>query len=645
MKSLYWLALGCWIMDPAQAALYSPRVVSPHNADAYSLTTFAQFPRWRDLSGDAKVFEVYRYLADRRTGLYPLGVPAREGGEDLAEYSVVTEPVKMLNVYPIGHCGTLGPAAAGLLEGMGIGPTRTLIIRGWNHVAAEAFYEGRWHYFDLDVRAVFRREDGSLASMAEARSEASLWRQPNSPLFFPLDNLESVRRTYAQTPVEHRYGMASGGHTMDFVLRQGETFTRWWKPQGGRWNHDPSYATKPFPRSVIEREPRGPKSKHESFTIHTHGNGRFVYRPNLTARFSDFDDGVYDARHVEPGETGLTLKAPGEGYAIFEVRTPYVIAPWVGDLDTTADDREASVVKWDATDTTLSISLDNGLTWQRLSALNGILDLTPQVAGRYGYLLRLELRGQPGHAAVRSLEIVTWVQVHPSSLPSLRQGKNVMRLVTGDHYGLPTRVVAVCPSAADREGLLKHLVQWPDDYDPSRRTSRLRGVFAAKVLAPPGTKIAWFSAGGSLAANVGATRNTRNAIAYAVSEPGAFREIYQADVPSDQGHWHYNVDREVRLDEPARAILVRYTGEPAVNNLRIFAHCVEDRLRAQTPVVLTHEWSENGVRITKQVKLEGPSEYEIEVTADPADESIEMAIPSRARTAARPSGTAIPPGE
>jgi hypothetical protein len=37
-------------------------------------------------------------------------VPAREGREELTEHGAVTDPVKMLNVYPIGHCGTLGPA-------------------------------------------------------------------------------------------------------------------------------------------------------------------------------------------------------------------------------------------------------------------------------------------------------------------------------------------------------------------------------------------------------------------------------------------------------------------------------------------------------------------------------------------------------
>ncbi len=623
-----WLALLSGVEESAQAALCSPRLLSPHNADTYSLQTFARFDRWRDLSGDAKVYEIFKYLADRRTGLYPLGVPAREGREELPEYGAVTDPVKMLNVYPIGHCGTLGPAAAGLLEGMGIGPARTLVIPGWNHVAAEVLYDGRWHYFDLDVRAVFRKEDGTLASMAEARADASLWRGPTSPLFFPLDDLDQVRRAYAKVPAEHRYGAASGGHTMSFVLRQGESFTRWWKPQGGRWNHHPSYGAKPFPRNLIEREPRGPKSKHDSFTVHAHGNGRFVYRPNLTARSSDFADGVYDSENVAPGASGLKLKSPGAGHAIFEVRTPYVIVPRVGDLDNAADDREASVVTLDAAGVSLALSLDNGLTWQRLAGAGDRFDLTPLVAGRYGFLLKLEFEGRPEQAVARSLEISTWVQAHPASLPALGQGKNRMRLATGDHYGLPTRVVAVCPSAANREEFLRPLAEPPKDYDPARRTRRVQDAFVARVDAPPGARIAWFSAGASFAAEVGSARNTRNAIAYALSPTHAFRDLYRADVPPDQSHWHYNVDREVRLEETARAIWVRYTGAPAVNQFRIFAHCVDDRPAAKTPVVVTHRWRENGAPRARQIALDGPGEYEIDAGAAPEDESIEMAIPS-----------------
>ena len=49
-----------------EAREYAPRVVSPHNADAYSMRTFRQFHRWRDLESDELAWEVYEYLVAER---------------------------------------------------------------------------------------------------------------------------------------------------------------------------------------------------------------------------------------------------------------------------------------------------------------------------------------------------------------------------------------------------------------------------------------------------------------------------------------------------------------------------------------------------------------------------------------------------
>lgn len=601
---------------------YAPRVLSPHNADAYSMKTFAQFPRWRDLQGDAKVYEIYKYLADPRTGIYPMGVGAWEGQDPVYEFGFIRDPVKMINVYSVGYCDMLGPTLAGVVQDMGIGPARTLNLPGLSHVASEVFYDAKWHYLDLDLRAVFRRPDGSLASMEEAKKDASLWKGPNSPLFFPLDDLEKTRKSYAATPVQVRYGVNMGGHTMDYVLRRGERFTRWWKPQGDRWSHHESYHKTPAIRAILEREPPGPKCKHAGWSLHTHGNGRFVYKPDLTSRSGDFADGVYDAQGVRPGRSGLS----GSGYAVFEVRSPYVIVPRVGHLETTGDDVEASVVKLDATGVTASVSVDNGLTWTTPASL----DLTPLVSGRYGYLLKLELQGKD--ALVRALEITTWIQVHPASLPSLRKGRNEMRYVTGDHYGLDTRVMEIRTNGSDRADFLKYLSEPPQDFDPARTTRRARGPFTAKVTAPPGARVAWFSAGGSFMAHQGeAAHRTKNAMAWSAQESGGFREFYRADVPAGQSHWHYNADVEVKLDTPLKTVFIRYTGDPGVNNLRIFAHCVEDTPSTRSPVTITHAWREKGELKTSTVTVQKPAPYEVTAEGDPVDEYVELSVPSGAR--------------
>jgi len=618
--------LACGV---AAAREYSPRVVSPHNADAYSMKTFRQFHRWRDLQGDELAWEVYKYLVDTRTGVFHVN-EVLEGPDALSEYRTVRDPVKIINVYGYAYCAILGPVMAGVWQDMGQGKARTLTLPGWSHVLAEVFYDGRWHYLDLDVRAAFRRPDGSLASMAEARQDASLW-QGRGPLFFPNDPLDKTRQVYQETAVHHYHGFNQSGHTMDFVLRQGETLTRWWKPQGGRWAHPPEYNRVDWLRRLIEKDPRGPKPNHRHFTVHNYANGRFVYRPNLTSKSSDFADGVYDSRNVQPGDRGLTLKQPGEGYAVFEVRTPYVIVPLVGNLDTIDDDCEASVVEIDAAGASLSISLDNGLTWSDVSVASwpATVDLTPQVSGTYGYLLKIALTGRPGEAAVRRLGITTWVQVAPAALPSLRQGTNRMEYRTGDHHGLKTRVIEVRSRARYPEELLKYLVEPPEDYDPSRKTHRIHGPITAKVQAPPGTQIAWFCAAGSFRTHQQeAARNTRNTIAYAADRPEGFREIYRADVPTDTQHWHYNAYREVRPDQRAERLFVRYVGDPAVNNFQVYAHCLDDGRESAGPVSITHAWTEGGRARSKTVSLRGPGSYEIVAERDPTDESIEMSVPS-----------------
>jgi len=62
---------------------------------------------------------------------------------------------------------------------------------------------------------------------------------------------------------------------------------------------------------------------HRHFTIHNYANGRFVYEPNLSERSTDFVDGIYESRNIRTSAEGLTLGKPGEGFAIFEVRTLY----------------------------------------------------------------------------------------------------------------------------------------------------------------------------------------------------------------------------------------------------------------------------------------------------------------------------------
>jgi len=208
-----------------------------------------------------------------------------------------------------------------------------------------------------------------------------------------------------------------------------------------------------------------------------------------------------------------------------------------------------------------------------------------------------------------------------------------MEYRTGDHYGLNSRVVEIRSQANRPEELLKYLVEPPADYDPQRHTARIRGAVVVPVEPPPGAKIAWVSAEGSFATHqMEAARRTRNTIAWAVDVPQDFQEVYRAQIPPDAEHWHCNAHREIRLDEPARRLYLRYVGDPALNNFHVYAHCVDDGRPSAKPVTITHVWREPGGRNSQTVTLARPGPYEIVAEGEPECESMEIRVPSDGHT-------------
>ena len=83
------------------------------------MRTFSNFDRWRQLAGDERAYEVYRYLADKETGLFHMNV-VEEGKDGLSEFVQIRDPVKIINVYGYAYCGILGPTMAGVCEGIGL---------------------------------------------------------------------------------------------------------------------------------------------------------------------------------------------------------------------------------------------------------------------------------------------------------------------------------------------------------------------------------------------------------------------------------------------------------------------------------------------------------------------------------------------
>lgn len=363
------------VVGRASADVHSPWVLSEHVADTTSMEAFANFPAWKDKQGQDRAIAIWKYLCDEETGVFHFA-PIREGQDRRSsELHIIRDPIKMLNSYGYGFCGAFGPTTAGIFERTGFEKARAIGIPGCNHCVTEVWYDGDWHYFDVDLRgALFERGGKTIASVRDVIEQPDLWTNPSKKLlpFFTNDHDLSVyARAYAQRPVDHLYGWSMHGATMGYRLRNGESFTRWWRPQGGRWSHQESDAGDDWWRNLLRREPYGAKSNHANFSIWTHGNGLFDYQPALRGGTDDFMDGVFHHRNVELSDSGVTLRSDGEGEAVFEVLSPYVIVPKVGDLESREDDCRASVVKFKSRgEVDVSISLDFGRSWQPIASVS-----------------------------------------------------------------------------------------------------------------------------------------------------------------------------------------------------------------------------------------------------------------------------------
>lgn len=630
--------IACWLLAAAAAAgniAYCPRVVSPHNADTTDLRRFRSFGAWKDRTGNDLAIAIWQYLCDYETGLYHF-YEVQDGADPFAEFATMREPLKLLNVYNMAFCGSFGPTVEGIFHGCGF-EGRSFGLPAWSHCATEIFYDGGWHYFDVDVRGALVRPDGVVASLEEARKDRRLWVDSIGRIkpFFPHhgtpQEIARVADIYARSSVDYQYRWFQGSHTADYVLRPGESFTRWWQPQGGRWNHRPSYNREQWVRKLLLAPPRGMKPNHREFSRWNHGNGLFRYAPDLRAPSRDVQAGAYALSNLAPGADGLTLAAEA-GEVVFAVFTPFVIVPRVNDLDDTADDAEASVITLDAAaGVETAISLDNGLSWREAARADGgrqAIDLTKQVSGTYGYLARFRARGRPGDAVIRSLTIDTWTQVAPISLPRLKRGRNDMRYECGDRYDGVTMPVLVLPNAADPDDLRRHVVEMPRDYDPKRHTARIRGDVVLRLAAPPGAKIAWLSAGATFCTHQrAAAASTANRIAWAAGEPRDFTEVYRSQVPTWAGHWRYNRDLDIRLGEPADVVYVRYTGNPGVSVLRACLHVIPPA--AHDPAVrITHGYLLDGRPTERAVEMRGPGAYAIDCEGEVENVFVRIDKPS-----------------
>jgi hypothetical protein len=343
-----------------------------------------------------------------------------------------------LFAHGFGLCGTTHAQWSAEMEAL-LGHNRGRAVGVDGHNSFEVFLtggpygKGKWVLLDHDVSTVIFNQDGT--ALLSIREVAADWKRltdrKHSPGrqhgwlvcgLHPDDG--GVYRRYAVA--EYLPGYA--GVPPLVHLRRGETFRRYLKPglEDGKtfafWGRNYNTGGVPGPERS-HTWVNQPEKMHNSRTgagyrpgQARYGNAVYVYRPDFANR--DYREGVIDE---------------DDGHVTFEFYTPYVIAatpasgkPW-GVYEPGC---QSGLVLRGKAGCGVSVSTDQGATWQDCGTFADGMDLTDHVKGRRQYFLRL--RAGARELAKSGLTITTVCQANPAVMPRLKDdGSRVRFLASG----------------------------------------------------------------------------------------------------------------------------------------------------------------------------------------------------------------------
>jgi hypothetical protein len=378
-----------------------------------------------------------------------------------------------------GLCGTTHAQWTAEIEAL-LGHNRGRTVGVSGHNSFEVFLkggpygEGKWVLLDHDVSTVIYNLKGdALLSIAEIQRD---WKRYTNRGFDPqrqhgwlVCGLHPADGSAYQSYHSTEYLAGYSGPPPMVHLRRGETLRRFVQPglDDGKtfvfWGRNYNTAGIPGPErshSWVNQPEKMYQSKNG--TGYTQGqvrfaNSKYVYKPDFTSK--DYREGVIEE---------------DDNHVVFEFYTPYIIAatppnnkPW-GIYD--AGCRNGLVLNGKA-DCAVSLSVDQGMTWQEAGKFSDGLDLTDRVKGRRQYWLRL----QTGAAALAKsgLTITTVCQANTAVLPRLKDNGTAVRF---EAFG--QAVVSAGPNLPQAQA---HLVA--GKFGSPKVTLELTPPRAAKALA------------------------------------------------------------------------------------------------------------------------------------------------------------------
>jgi hypothetical protein len=332
-------------------------------------------------------------------------------------------PLKVINVYGWGLCGGEHTVMKALFETAGW----QVRYRGWSepgHTTVEARYDGRWHYFDVFLKAYFWTKDRStIAGQDDITADPRIVldgladrRVPSESYLCCGDDAAGIvsgcRSSHAEPISRPADGWASvtgrdEGYSPLLTLRCGTTLTLGWQAQPGMMVGDSTSGQHSCPnmKDIRANAVLGPILEH--YGTRTYANGRLLYAPDF-AKPGDVADIALSGASAGAG----ALNAHGSASALFTLDSPY---PYAAATLAAASSGGAC---------SFALSSDGGASWT--PCVPG--DLTALVRQRYAVVLKATFSG-----SLTALTVDAVVEHNRGALPFLYQGANVVTV--GRHAG------------------------------------------------------------------------------------------------------------------------------------------------------------------------------------------------------------------
>ena len=294
------------------------------------------------------------------------------------------DPVKVFNIYGYNTCGNDSICLATLWRAAGL---KSAPARALGHCISQAFYDGRWHFYDGDMHSVYLLRDNQTVAGEQdiVRDHDLIKRTHSKGILMPdtwWDGQGMCAMYFYDGPVTGERG-GKCDTTMNMILRPGEALVwRWGQCDPVKYHG--ALQTMPTYPSVIY-------------------NGLWEYRPDFAKE--TWRKGAASVERITSGPEGLAAEEGGTGTVLWTLRSPY---PFVG-----------GGLEVEGAEAKFAISVD-GKTWQ--AAASNLDRFFPIVgAARYEYRLKCELKGA---ARLRRLAIINDLQMAPLALPDMAVGEN-----------------------------------------------------------------------------------------------------------------------------------------------------------------------------------------------------------------------------